>query len=72
MYPNPASGLLTIQSEYKIKRVVVYDLSARMIAAHPVENTETTLDVSTFQNGVYFLSLETDGGLFSKKLIIQK
>jgi hypothetical protein len=72
MYPNPASGLLTIQSEYKIKRVVVYDLNARMIIAHPVENTETTLDVSTFQNGVYFLSLETDGGLFSEKLIIQK
>jgi phage FluMu protein gp41 len=72
MYPNPSSGILNIDSEYRIKKVVVFDINGRMIDAMPSDSQQITLDVSGFQNGVYFVSLQTDGGLFSKKLIIQK
>ncbi|MBK7635669.1 MAG: T9SS type A sorting domain-containing protein [Saprospiraceae bacterium] len=64
--------MFNIVSDYKIKRVVVYDINGRMIETVPVENSQTLMDVSAYQNGVYFISLQTDGGLFSKKLIIQK
>lgn len=72
MYPNPASGLLTIQSEHIIKTVTIFDINARIVSTIFVDNNDAAIEVSTFENGLYFVSLATESGLFSKKLIIQK
>lgn len=72
MYPNPASDVLNIQSEQIIKRVVIHDVNARIVRSMSVENTQLTMDISVFQEGLYLLSVETSKGIYSQKLLIQK
>jgi hypothetical protein len=72
MYPNPATDLLNIQCEYTIKNIVIYDLNARIIQTVQVGNKNITLDLDRYQNGLFLLSLETEKGVFTQKLFIQK
>jgi hypothetical protein len=55
-YPNPTSGEFTITNgNGSITKVVVFDAAGRMINQKQVEQSSTVLNLSTVQNGVYFV-----------------
>ena len=59
VYPNPANNLLQISvletgSPQSLK---VFDMLGNQIISQPVENAVTSLDISNFASGVYFVSL---------------
>jgi hypothetical protein len=75
LYPNPGTGLfyLTTNLEQKnIAKVRVYDLSGRVVyqrAPQTPLNDLLELDLSALANGIYYLSVEMEQGIWSQKLV---
>jgi hypothetical protein len=76
--PNPAatSIKLTFSNEpSKTASLKVYDVTGKLLSTWTVGNlnsVSTTINVSGFSNGVYWLELEDNGLKQTQKLIIQK
>ena len=79
VYPNPANDYTSIAiSLYKTEKVIltIVDLLGKEISKEEKvlfsgENTER-LDVSNFQNGVYFINLQVGNKITTQKLVITK
>ncbi len=59
LYPNPASDVIHIKSEGKIRSAVIYDMSGKRIH---VKFVDGTANISHLAPGVYTVQLETDEG----------
>lgn len=70
IYPNPASQTtgIEITSQSNILSLAIYDIQGKK---YPLENRKQ-IDLSGFNNGIYFLELCTEIGVFKRKLIVQK
>lgn len=68
-YPNPTNGLLMVTSTNPISNLTISDLSGKSLASYSVGSTKTTLDVSTFQSGVYLLNIAHSNGVMSQQRI---
>jgi transcriptional antiterminator Rof (Rho-off) len=69
LYPNPVKDILNISLDYgsKINQVIFYNaFGQRVLSA----NT-TTIDVSNFISGIYFVEIETNQGKSTKKIIVE-
>lgn len=74
--PNPTCGSVQITLEQLPQRVafcIVYDLQGKLIQqrALAIEDHDFRLDVSALKTGVYFLTLQVDGSIWTDKLLIQ-
>ena len=70
LYPNPASDMVTIQSNVAgEKQVVVYDLLGKKVISTVVVNNE--LDVSSLTAGIYTVQVTQDEITTTKKLSIK-
>ena len=72
VYPNPTTGQFRIQnSEFRIQSVEVYDVFGKLISSTEVNDNDVTIDVSNYNNGVYFTRIHTDEGTVTKKVVKQ-
>lgn len=75
-YPNPATDILNItfqNNSVPEMTVEIVDLSGKLIVRSIVKSSaKTSLDVSTFAEGVYFIKMYTEEGYRSQKLVIQR
>ncbi len=71
IYPNPIKNTLQInnQNAIKINNLQMYDLMGRLVLEEV--NPRMQLDVSELANGLFFVRLETDQGIFVRKVIKQ-
>ncbi len=70
VYPNPTSGQFTIYNEQcTINSVDVYDVYGKLISTTKVEDTQVTLDINTYADGVYFARILTDKGVVTKRIV---
>ncbi|GAB5399193.1 MAG: hypothetical protein Aureis2KO_07780 [Aureisphaera sp.] len=71
LFPNPTSGELNISStEAVIQKVEVFDIMGRkVIELEGSGNTALRLDVSGFASSTYFLTVTTDQGKFTKRIV---
>ncbi len=73
LFPNPTSGLITIQSEEAIKTVVVTNqLGQVVLTDQQVNQTTTQLDLHALVKGVYLVSLTTTNGSVAYKKVIKE
>ena len=72
IYPNPARTSITIASTKTNSRYRLIDTQGRSIETGRLQDEQTTLDISQFANGLYFLQIEHDQKIFQEKIIIQK
>ena len=72
IYPNPTSGIFTVDSELKeFEALKIVDLSGRVV--YEVSNlteSKIDLDISNESKGTYYLQISGDFGLLSKKIIL--
>jgi hypothetical protein len=73
VFPNPAENYIHIKAEASIKSIDMSDITGKVMQRLYFEVGEsTTLDVSEFNGGVYFLKIQDDKGhVITKKVIIQ-
>ncbi|MDG1824327.1 MAG: T9SS type A sorting domain-containing protein [Flavobacteriaceae bacterium] len=66
-YPNPTSGLVHANQEI-ISQIRVYDLTGKQL----MESEDSSVDLSTFKNGVYLLQLyRTDSKNWVTKRVVK-
>jgi len=69
LFPNPAQDLIIIKSDYfKIENIEIYDHFGRLIK---VSNGQT-IDISPFNDGIYFVKFEIEKEVFHKRFIVKK
>ena len=67
VYPNPTQSTLTINSNgIEINSMKLYAINGEIILN---EKFQSTLDINSVANGIYFLELETPNGMIRKKVI---
>jgi hypothetical protein len=65
LFPNPTSGIVSVQTDLKILHISLTDLSGRIL-----QKTEAaSIDLSPYETGIYFVRIETDKGMTVKKVV---
>jgi hypothetical protein len=74
MYPNPASGLVTISladSEWPIGEVKILSLDGKLFYSKPIdENENSIINLSEIPAGLYFVRVNTHKGSKTEKLVV--
>ena len=68
VYPNPVSDMLFIEAEIEVEEVAIFDVYGRQ---QNLRNSalSNSIDVSSLNNGIYFLKVVTSEGEVVKRFI---
>ncbi|HQW68019.1 MAG TPA: T9SS type A sorting domain-containing protein, partial [Flavobacterium sp.] len=68
--PNPTQDVLTITTKNEISSVMIFDTNGRIIQTKILNNElETQLDLTSYQQGVYYVKVITKEGFGIKKIV---
>jgi hypothetical protein len=72
LFPNPTSGKIEfIGDQSMINKISIFDNIGRIIKSE--ENIiNNSLELNEFNDGIYFIKLETKSGNFTQKIILKK
>lgn len=68
VYPNPTQDIMRIQAE-DISEVSITDLSGKLIFKQNTNTTDLSIDLSSFNKGIYILSVISDSKSYTQKII---
>lgn len=68
VYPNPASTLLRINSNGNVTNVRLVNTIGQVVYTG---NSANAIDISNYERGVYFITVETENGTTTQKVLIQ-
>jgi hypothetical protein len=66
IFPNPASGIINIRTEYDIQMVEIYNLQGQRVAVG--NRNANSISVSNLSKGVYIMKITTEQGIRSCKI----
>ena len=72
LYPNPASSVVHIRSEETINQLRLIDILGQVVYTASPQDYNFELNVSGFDNGVYFIQVLTSSGFKTERLQISK
>jgi polyhydroxybutyrate depolymerase len=55
IFPNPASDIIQVKSEFPIERISLMDLSGKFL----LQSSNLEIHIDNLQSGIYFLTIET-------------
>ena len=67
IYPNPAKNTLIIDGDYT--SATIYTVFGKVVLT---TDCQKTIDVAALNNGVYFITINTDKGTYIEKIILSK
>lgn len=70
VYPNPNSGFITVGTinNRPVQYVSIIDVHGRIV----LESTETSLNLTALNNGVYFVMTMVDGVTYKQKIVVNQ
>jgi hypothetical protein len=70
VYPNPAIRLLNVEmKESGLYTVVITSLTGQNLLKREICGSSLSLDISSFQTGVYFISVSSGDFIFTRKFV---
>lgn len=74
LYPNPAEGMLNIAltGVAKTSRITIADISGRQLLTVDKITDKARIDISTLNQGLYFVRLEQDGKTYVRKFTVTR
>ena len=71
IYPNPTDGKLQVTSyELPIGEIVIWDIMGRKVLSQKAESgKQNELDISYLPAGMYFVRVQTDKGVVTRKVV---
>ncbi|MBL7897366.1 MAG: T9SS type A sorting domain-containing protein [Crocinitomicaceae bacterium] len=69
VYPNPASKMITVSADGVIEYVRIFNTEGKLVYSKVSE--ENTIDISSFENGTYFIEIKTDQNTITNRFIKQ-
>lgn len=70
LFPNPAFGNVTVNSNRTITSCSIYSTLGQVIFNSAPQSTNFDLDFSTLSGGVYYLNLQGDEKIVTKKIVV--
>lgn len=70
--PSPASDQVQVMSGFKLLQVDVYDLSGETVYSAAASGVSTSIDVSSWPQGVYIAVIHTQGGIVTRKVVVSR
>lgn len=74
IYPNPtySNNLYIKTNNYNIHLIKIFDITYNLIVIEKHNDTTfATLDISALANGLYFVQVQTEQGVFTEKLVVR-
>ncbi len=71
LYPNPATDIVNITSEYTMESITVYNFAGQVVLTEAVNNTTYRVNTANFDAGIYLFQIETQEGRIAKRIIIE-
>jgi len=68
-YPNPVNNTLTLSANDTIEKVNVFNIAGQEVLRVAPETTQTQIDMSKLQNGIYFVKAQINGQLTAFKVV---
>jgi len=72
IYPNPSNGIINIENNEHIKDISIFSMTGQLVNSIKYEQNNSKLinmDISQLDKGIYFLSIQTETSIFTKKII---
>jgi hypothetical protein len=70
LYPNPTNSLLTIETDHPDHYSInLSSLNGQLIHSTTMEGTSHLIDLSSFQKGVYFITIRSEDFVTTRKVI---
>lgn len=70
LYPNPSTGIFTVESDEFIHSICVYDLNGKIVYNKEIDSTDFNFDLGKFPSGIYFLKMNEDSRILWKKILV--
>ncbi|GAB3719248.1 T9SS type A sorting domain-containing protein [Flavobacterium koreense] len=71
LYPNPTSSIININGSETIKSIELYDSLSRLLVSKIVGDNQSSLDLSNYSNGIYFVKISTENSDIIEKVVKQ-
>jgi hypothetical protein len=71
VYPNPANDVLNLVANTEITNVTISNNLGQVVYSGLVNNTETQIRLDEFKTGMYFVTIETNNGTATQKLMVK-
>ena len=74
VYPNPTSETVTVHATANINVITVFSIDGKKVGEYknPQTSLDFTIGVQQYSVGIYNLQVATDGGNFTKKIIVRR
>ncbi len=66
LYPNPSTGLISVESKSKITKVEVYNALGQLVKT---EKNTNHINIQNHNDGLYLLMIHNDSGVITRKVI---
>ena len=71
VFPNPSTGIVTIESKSVIQEILIYDLQGRIVTTSIPNRKSVQMIMPSLQKGIYLIQLKSEKSISSKQLVIQ-
>jgi hypothetical protein len=70
IFPNPTNSYIFIESNFKINELSICEISSgKILLQKHYEKSKISLNLNSLDKSIYFLKIETDEGMFTKKIV---
>ena len=72
IYPNPSNGLFNLSGSSQFESLRIIDITGKIVFNSKFQNfTNSKIDLINQPSGIYFITIKTETGIYTKKIIIQ-
>lgn len=71
VYPNPAKDMLFFKGNTEIKNITMRNILGQVVYESVVGQRETRIATNGFESGIYILTIQTQHGMATQKIVIQ-
>ncbi len=69
VFPNPAHHYIHIKSKDRIQHINIFSLDGRLLKQVQTDQSEISININTFNNGLYLLQIQTTENTYNQKFI---
>ena len=70
VYPNPVKDVVNIEAEMNVESVNIINMVGQVVYQEQLNQKSTKIDLSNYDSGIYFISMNTQEKTITKKIVI--